>query len=519
MAENTFPVEAEEIEATTLPQEEIPVEAEAPVEIPVEIETPVEIPAEVEVPVADGPTAVLSKPFKQPLRKRVPLAVRGLLQVLSFVLCVVLMITILATVLVADLSQIITGDGIKTLITGFLTQSAPARPVPRVVPAMGRLAMYSDTAPGDMPGISLVFDDQGNVVGVKDAAGSEITVPSEYFFNQPVEGSVPAGLTPAGLPIFVIPVVGEGGQITGLSDGQGNVIQLGQSSEGPGPDIELPGDIELPPDFQLPDNIQLPTDFTNVDALTDWAVDTMNQVLGEDAQISREDVKEFIEESTVTDFLAEKVSDIAGDILSGTSNTTITAEEIIGLVKENKELLQDKFQVEITDEQMQVIEESITTAVGDGKELNNQIQAAIKDVVENEEPVVGDMNIQDILDILNLISSRQTLLLMVGICLAIVLLLLLLNFYNIPCGLGWAGFACLVMGGLLSALLALLPTLVALVPGDMAAVGPVILSFGQVFAPIHYGVLGLGVALLVGSTIWRIVRMVLYRKRLKAAGL
>ena len=83
----------------------------------------------------------------------------------------------------------------------------------------------------------------------------------------------------------------------------------------------------------------------------------------------------------------------------------------------------------------------------------------------------------------------------------LILLLCGANFYNIPAGMTWASMPCILIGGILAlpiAVLQLMPTIL----GEMAAFAPMV----NVLAPIHYAVPVIGLVLLIGSIVWRIVR-------------
>ena len=87
---------------------------------------------------------------------------------------------------------------------------------------------------------------------------------------------------------------------------------------------------------------------------------------------------------------------------------------------------------------------------------------------------------------------------------ALVLLLLLLcgtNFYNIPGGLTWAAVPCIFVGGILAAPVAILQ-LTPSILGEFASFAPMI----NVLAVNHYAAPIIGLVLLIGSIIWRIVR-------------
>ncbi len=364
-----------------------------------------------------------SQKRRLPLRKRVPLGLRVLLQMLSFVLFLVMIVSVLALSLVVDARSLISSNGIKTIISSVMTPQAPAM---RRVP-------------------------------VQSAAQARF----------------------------------------------GYILR----------DVTIPGDV------QIPEGIQPPSNLTDMDALTDWAMELTKEVLGEDANVSRETVEKFLADSTVSDYLADKISGFASDAIQGTTDTQITTDEVVQLIWDNQQVIQEQFGVAITEDQMKDIERSVDQVITDS-DINNVIHQQVKETVENSDITIGGMKLQEILDMIRSVTSDEVLLVAIGLCALVLLLLCALSFYNIPCAIGWAGWACMIAGLILSVpvlLLQLQPQLLQQILGAQgASLAPAVLSLLAVMAPVHYGLFAGGVVLFIGSTAWRITRNGIYRNKQKA---
>jgi hypothetical protein len=98
------------------------------------------------------------------------------------------------------------------------------------------------------------------------------------------------------------------------------------------------------------------------------------------------------------------------------------------------------------------------------------------------------------------------------------LLLCLLNFYNIPGGLTWIAVPSILMGTLATLPLLLLTASPELLSGILpGGVGDILASFAGVLLPIHAAVPLLGLGLLIISIIWRAIRGAVRRSRLRAS--
>ena len=248
----------------------------------------------------------------------------------------------------------------------------------------------------------------------------------------------------------------------------------------------------------------------NTSAIVDILYETMQEMLGEDVPISKEQLQTFVEESTVTDYIADKVAGYAEDILSGTENTQITAEELIQLVEDNKGLIEETFQVEITDEQMAEIEANVTTIVEEN-DINATIRTEINKAVDaaTSEMTGAGIPFAQIMEFARILSRNEVLYGAIGACALLLLLLCGANFYNIPAGMTWAAVPCILIGGLLAAPIALLQFMPSIL-GDYAGYASVV----NVVALNHYAAPIIGLVLLIGSIIWRIVRSCVENNRL-----
>lgn len=258
---------------------------------------------------------------------------------------------------------------------------------------------------------------------------------------------------------------------------------------------------------------------SNIDALVDWIYTQIDESIDEELKMTKEDMQSFVEKSTVSDFLAQKLSDYADDFINGTSNASITPEEIMALLEENAELMESELNIKLDKDQKEKLTASITTIVEE-QDLDNTIRESVNEamdkVLQENSQLLGGLTRQDIQNILQTLVSDQLLFGAVGAFVVLLLLLCLANFYNVPAGLTWASFSCIIAGGLMSVPLIVLQyssEFVADLIPVLSGVTHVLSTFVDLFAPIHFSVLITGVVLLVGSIVWRIVRAVVRKRR------
>lgn len=91
--------------------------------------------------------------------------------------------------------------------------------------------------------------------------------------------------------------------------------------------------------------------------ISEALVDQVNQSM--DANLTEEDVAEFFEESGISELVGEKLALGLDAIMNGEEIALITNEEIMNFVKENEQLVEDTFDVEITEEDLIKVEDKL----------------------------------------------------------------------------------------------------------------------------------------------------------------
>ena len=305
----------------------------------------------------------------------------------------------------------------------------------------------------------------------------------------------------------------------------------------------------------IPEGATVPEDFVSGDlgdvlggedgdssALVEFIYNTVTeQFQGEDVVLPPlEEVQQFVEESTLDDFLADKSASLISDIITGENTTTITTEEIQTLLQDNAQLIEDTFEIEISEDVITEVVEEIEKV-----EIVQQIQeegvnSVLQDLVDNNVITIPGMlpsqdlapegmggsqsgattntpSPMDILNALRAIVTTETLLAMIGVCLVLIGLLLLVNMKQIWVGIRDAGITVTVVGVLFSAVTFAGWYSADLLKALLADAGPaakIVLFIVNLTAPIHIGVLVLGIVLIVVSCV---VKSLLKKKALKAA--
>lgn len=266
--------------------------------------------------------------------------------------------------------------------------------------------------------------------------------------------------------------------------------------------------------------------------IVDYVYDMLEEQFGEEMPITEEKVEKLLEQSTVPEFLSEKMASIVSDIYTGKVTTTITKEEVLTLMEENKELIEDTFGVEITQEQMDTVADWVEEAdiVGTVEEVvkgnwgmkdtENYPPAPgedsskgtstghtfgkgslIESVMAGEATVESIMagGVPTILAAIRELTSTTMLLTVLGICAVIVVLLFLANYWK-----PHAAVRCVGITAMIAALPFLVPTILVLaVPAMFAdATMTIVALILKLTAVVCISVFAGGVILLAGSIVW-----------------
>ena len=387
--------------------------------------------------VAEGSAFCSACGAKIPKEKKRPIApVRLLMQLGSFVLCLVLLVSLVSTVLLADVRLLTSSGSIETILNHLLN---PQSPTPSADAAVG-------------------------------AAGVIIRrdISSDFGFTVDQDGNI--------------------------IDDSGNIIG----------NINDPDSIQLPEGIELPDDLQIPADaLTDSNALAEFVYEIAQEMLGEELPITVEQVQAFLEESNVMEFVAEKASGLIEEVLSGELSEApiITTDELVQLVQENIPVIEKHFEVEITEEMRQEFTKQIQASFDDAA-LNETLRETVNETLSQPISIGGaeEMTVSELLATINQYTQPKTIFLAVAGCLVLMALVMLLNFYNLPQGMRWNAGPCIWAGLALSLPLMLLQSAVAEeLAAEMPALQGILTGVVKVIAPVHYGVLALGMVLFVGS--------------------
>ena len=251
--------------------------------------------------------------------------------------------------------------------------------------------------------------------------------------------------------------------------------------------------------------------------LSDYLVEYAYEAIGgNELPFTLEDVKAFVEESTLKDFIAEKSASIINDIYTGENTTDISAEEIKKLLTENKDLIKKHFDVELTDAKIQETVAAIEEipAMQEIREVG--IAAMITgpgvapDAESGEDMGVGSAptnSVADILSTVRALTSDTVLLICIGVCAVLVGLLFLCAWKKPYSAMFYSGSTFTFAG-----LIFLVPTLIAWLAagtwlqlfGDIPLVGPLSRVILMLTGGVCGAVTGLGIALIAGAVVLKV---------------
>lgn len=277
---------------------------------------------------------------------------------------------------------------------------------------------------------------------------------------------------------------------------------------------------------------------TDTSAMVEWIYGAITEQFGDAEGIpTLEVVQEFVDESTISDFLTEKTASIISDIITGSSNTTISTAEIQTLLEDNAQLIQDTFGIEMNEE----IISQVVTVVEENEIVQTIQKEGVTKVVEDmvasgaldlpmdmlPTPDSGDGEgsgsptanpVMELLKTVQSIVSTTTLLMAVGVCVVLIALLLVTNIKRIWIGINNTGISLTIAGTIL-----MIPTCLLWFAADLLTellkeagpVGSIVLYILKSTAPVHVGVFAGGIVLIIGGCVLRTI----LKKRAKAAAL
>ena len=260
-------------------------------------------------------------------------------------------------------------------------------------------------------------------------------------------------------------------------------------------------------------------------ALIDAIYDVVSQQFGENVAITKDQVTNFMSNSTVPEFLGEKVAGVVNDLVTGQNTTTLTKQEVVTLLEENVAVIEKEMGIIISTEDINTIagwveenniietfqqEVAILTGMAppsspDGSEndSSNKHEGLLINTMPDGMQIVSDLlsgkdvstlTVAEILAMVRAVTSVTVLLCCIGACLLLIGLLFLTHWGRPFAALRTAGIPVMIAG-----LLVAIPSVLAMaVPGLF--VGTVMVIVRQVLTLTGYvsiGVAVLGLALIV----------------------
>lgn len=253
------------------------------------------------------------------------------------------------------------------------------------------------------------------------------------------------------------------------------------------------------------ESTDLPTQKTP-DALSDWLLGSLQDGYGQEINAGKEQVEAFVEKSTVDDFVVDKATGYVGDFIAGTSNTTITDEELDRLIRDNADVMESEFGIEMTPA---VVDKLVShmQQLNIDRLIREDVFGGLEELTLFAEDAFlaklfgktgQSYTLSALMADLQVWTSNGVLAMSIGLNVMLILILLLINRLRVPKTLIGAGIPMAIVGGLLSVPTVLLQ---ALLPaggdGILGALTGVVRTLAGAMAPVHYTVLALGLVLIV----------------------
>ncbi len=140
-------------------------------------------------------------------------------------------------------------------------------------------------------------------------------------------------------------------------------------------------------------------------------------------RIDEDNIVEFLEESTVKEFISNKVSDFFDAVFDGENELVFTSDEIKELLEDNEDAIEEVFDKRFTEEELEDISKRV---VGDSHEYVIKIDEFVPELEEYDE----------LLDIFTTVFSYTTMVILLALSAAMIFLLVLNSPTRAACGIG-----------------------------------------------------------------------------------
>ena len=185
------------------------------------------------------------------------------------------------------------------------------------------------------------------------------------------------------------------------------------------------------------------------DEMVYWVDAILENEAGIDIQPERDQILSFLEESTISTFLAEKASGYVRDILEDTRKTRVSTRELRNLYEENKQIMEEELDIHISSELNRQILENLEKI-----DVDAMLQENVFDYLESEDGPNRQM--RKLMDLISKVFSGEGLTICCIIIGVLIIALLLCNRLHLPGSLTHSGIPMIFSG-----LLLMLPALLA----------------------------------------------------------
>lgn len=223
--------------------------------------------------------------------------------------------------------------------------------------------------------------------------------------------------------------------------------------------------------------------------------DFLSSQSDEDLKASKEDIEDFIADSTISEFMSDKAVGFMEDLVNGTQSTTVTDEEVLNLMLENKQLLEDTFGMTFDD----LAEQSIRDYLAEhdiGKMIHEQYIAQLRNSPLGEQ----DLTLGQVFDFIVSICDEKVITALWIIVGVLAVALFFSNRMRLGGTLICCGISGVFAGGILCLPLFAYDTVKELFLSDVPAeLGQLIEMVKQSCQSLHTGVLIAGAAALIAG--------------------
>lgn len=230
--------------------------------------------------------------------------------------------------------------------------------------------------------------------------------------------------------------------------------------------------------------------------LVDIVYDTLKKKDKGKITATKEQVSEFMAKADADKLISDKISGLMNDLINGTDDTHIRSKDVIRLLEDNEELVEETLGKQVDSKMKQDIQSFM-----DDQNIDRKIHKEIFPAIRKAN-LGGILSVSAILDLAQTLTATTTVILLILLDLVLIGLILLAKRLRISAAMRSSG-RCLTGIGAGFTVFTLIAQFLPL-PFDSRFL--VLLRLpASIIAPVHYTVLGLGIALLIGSLIARIV--------------